>query len=314
MKETLPLVTIMGPTGIGKTSLAFDLYDKLDIEIISVDSVQIYKNLDIGSGKPSKELLKKYPHKLVNKIEPYQSYSSALFREEALNEICAASEQNKLPLLVGGTMLYFQSLFLGLSNMPETDPSIRKKITQQAELLGWEEMHRKLVDIDPESARRIHPNDTQRIQRALEVYESSFKTLTDWHKENKKEVNPELSNFKIFQFAIQTEDRELHRENVASRFLSMLEAGFVSEVESILKIKKMDTNVSSMRSVGYRQVCEFLEGSISYDEMIFKGVTATRQLAKRQMTWLRSWKNLIWLSESSKDMSQEILDKISNEL
>ena len=304
----------MGPTGIGKTSLAFDLYDKLDAEIISVDSVQIYKDLDIGSGKPSKELLKKYPHKLINKIEPHQSYSSALFREEALNEIRSASDQNKLPLLVGGTMLYFQSLFLGLSNMPETDPSIRKKITQQAESLGWEEMHRKLIDIDPESARRIHPNDTQRIQRALEVYESSFKTLTDWHKENKKEVNPELSNFKIFQFAIQTEDRELHRENVASRFLSMLEAGLVNEVESILKIKKMNTNVSSMRSVGYRQVCEFLEGNISYDEMIFKGVTATRQLAKRQMTWLRSWKNLIWLSESSKDMSQEILDKVSNGL
>ena len=304
----------MGPTGIGKTSLAFDLYDKLDAEIISVDSVQIYKDLDIGSGKPSKELLKKYPHKLINKIEPHQSYSSALFRAEALNEICSASEQNKLPLLVGGTMLYFQSLFLGLSNMPETDPSIRKKITQQAESLGWEEMHRKLVDIDPESARRIHPNDTQRIQRALEVYESSFKTLTDWHKENKKEVNPRLSNFKIFQFAIQTEDRELHRENIASRFLSMLEAGLVNEVESILKIKKMNTKVSSMRSVGYRQVCEFLEGNISYDEMIFKGVTATRQLAKRQMTWLRSWKNLIWLSESSKDMSQEILDKVSNGL
>ena len=304
----------MGPTGIGKTSLAFDLYDQLDVEIISVDSVQIYKDLDIGSGKPSKELLKKYPHKLINKIEPHQSYSSALFRAEALNEICSASEQNKLPLLVGGTMLYFQSLFLGLSNMPETDPSIRKKITQQAESLGWEEMHRKLVDIDPESARRIHPNDTQRIQRALEVYESSFKTLTDWHKENKKEVNPRLSNFKIFQFAIQTEDRELHRENIASRFLSMLEAGLVNEVESILKIKKMNTKVSSMRSVGYRQVCEFLEGNISYDEMIFKGVTATRQLAKRQMTWLRSWKNLIWLSESSKDMSQEILDKVSNGL
>ena len=185
----------MGPTGIGKTSLAFDLYDKLDAEIISVDSVQIYKDLDIGSGKPSKELLKKYPHKLISKIEPHQSYSSALFREEALNEICLASEQNKLPLLVGGTMLYFQSLFLGLSNMPETDPSIRKKITQQAESLGWEEMHRKLVDIDPESARRIHPNDTQRIQRALEVYESSFKTLTDWHKENKKEVNPKTLEF-----------------------------------------------------------------------------------------------------------------------
>jgi tRNA dimethylallyltransferase len=304
----------MGPTGIGKTSLAFDLYDKLDVEIISVDSVQIYKNLDIGSGKPSKVLLKKYPHKLINKIEPYMSYSSALFREEALSEICTASEQNKLPLLVGGTMLYFQSLFLGLSNMPETDPTVRKKITQQAKLLGWEEMHRKLAGIDPESARRIHPNDTQRIQRALEVYESSLKTLTDWHKENKKEVNPKLSNFKIFQFAIQTEDRELHRKNVACRFQSMIEAGLVNEVESILKIKRMDTSVSSMRSVGYRQVCEFLEGNISYDEMIFKGVTATRQLAKRQMTWLRSWKNLIWLNESSQDMSQEVLDKVSNEL
>ena len=304
----------MGPTGIGKTSLAFDLYDKLEVEIISVDSVQIYKRLDIGSGKPSEGLLKKYPHKLINRIEPFDSYSSALFEEEALNEICQASEKNKLPLLVGGTMLYFQSLFLGLSKMPETDPAIRKKITGQAESLGWKEMHRKLAGIDPDSAKRIHPNDTQRIQRALEVYESSLKTLTDWHKENKKEVNPKLLNYKIFQFAIETEDRELHRENVASRFESMIDEGLVDEVESILKIKGMNTSVSSMRSVGYRQVCKFLEGEISFDEMIFKGVTATRQLAKRQMTWLKSWKNLIWLNESSQDLSQEVLDKVFNEL
>ena len=314
MKEILPLVSIMGPTGIGKTSLAFDLYDKLDAEIISVDSVQIDKYLDIGSGKPSKDLLKKYPHKLINKINPCDSYSSALFREEALQEICLASENNKLPLLVGGTMLYFQSLFSGLSDMPETDPEVRQRIAQQAELLGWEAMHKKLAEIDPTSAKRIHPNDTQRTQRALEVYESSSKTLTDWHKENKKEMNPKLSNYTLFQFAIETENRESHRENVASRFQSMIDDGLVDEVESILKMKGMNTDTSSMRSVGYRQVCEFLEGEISFDEMIFKGVTATRQLAKRQMTWLRSWKNLIWLNKSSQDLCQQVQDKVFNEL
>ena len=304
----------MGPTGIGKTNLAFDLYDKLDLEIISVDSVQIYKHLDIGSGKPSNEFLKKYPHKLINKIEPYDSYSTALFREEAANEIYSASKKNKLPLLVGGTMLYFQSLFSGLSNMPKTDPVVRKKIAKQAELLGWEVMHGKLSNIDPDSAKRIHPNDAQRIQRALEVYESSLRTLTEWHKENKKEVNPKLLNYKIFQFAIETEDRESHRKKVAYRFQSMIDEGLVEEVEAILKIKGMNANASSMRSVGYRQVCEFLKGKISYDEMVFRGVIATRQLAKRQMTWLRSWKDLIWLNESSQDLSQDILNTVFNDL
>ena len=309
-----PLVSIMGPTGIGKTNLAFGLFDEIDLEIISVDSVQIYKHLNIGSGKPTNNLLLKYPHKLVNILEPTESYSAARFNREAMKEILLASKNKKLPLLVGGTMLYFKSLLGGLSVMPEADPLIREKLKEVAKKEGWQSMHKRLKEVDPVSGLKIHPHDTQRILRALEVFESSKKTLTDWHKENKKEVNPKLLNYKIFQFAIETEDRESHRKKVASRFQSMIDEGLVEEVEAILKIKGMNANVSSMRSVGYRQVCEFLKGKISYDEMVFRGVIATRQLAKRQMTWLRSWKDLIWLNESSRDLSQDILNTVFNDL
>jgi tRNA dimethylallyltransferase len=309
-----PLVSIMGPTGIGKTDLAFNLFEKIDLEIISVDSVQVYKHLDVGSGKPSKALLRKYPHKLVNIIEPTESYSVARFNADAMNEILLASKQKKLPLLVGGTMLYFQSLFKGISVMPKTDLSARKKLQEIGEKEGWDSLHIRLKEVDPISGSRIHPNDSQRILRALEVFESSNKTLTEWHKENKKQADHNLRDFKIYQFAIEIEDKEIHKQRVADRFNSMIEEGFLEEVQEILNLKEMSADLSSLRSVGYRQICEHLDGKISFDEMIIKGVTATRQLVKRQMTWLRSWENVIWLKNDPRKMTSTILDKVLNDI
>jgi tRNA dimethylallyltransferase len=311
LKETIPLVSIMGPTGIGKTNLAFALCEKIDSEIISVDSVQIYKQLDIGSGKPSQDLLERFPHKLINKLEPAESYSTASFNQDALDEILLATEKKKLPLLVGGTMLYFHSLLGGLSDMPKTDPAIRERLKEESEKKGLEYMHDELRKVDPESGNRIHPNDSQRILRALEVFMSSKKTLSDWHKDSKKERNSRLSNYKIKQFALEPENKELHRKKIANRFHEMIENGFVNEVEGILNIEGVDQESSSMKSVGYRQICQYLDGKISYDEMIFKGITATRQLAKRQMTWLKSWDDIIWLKENSKNMVSDILNKLS---
>jgi len=301
----------MGPTGIGKTSLAFSLSEQIDLQIISVDSVQIYKKLDIGSGKPSSAILEKHPHKLIDIINPDQTYSAAAFSSDVFDEISNATKKNRLPLLVGGTMLYFNSLFRGFSDMPKTDPAIRKKLKEESRDMGLESMHKKLNKIDPGYAEKIHPNDSQRTLRALEVFRSSGKTLSQWHKENKKERDKRLLNFKIFQFAVEPEDRETHREVVANRFHEMINAGFVEEVENLLNIENMHPEVTSMKSIGYRQICEFLDGKISYDEMIFKGITATRQLAKRQMTWLKTWEELIWLKENSKNKIEDILKKIS---
>jgi tRNA dimethylallyltransferase len=309
-----PLVSIMGPTGIGKTNLAFGLFDKIDLEIISVDSVQIYKHLNIGSGKPTKNLLSKYPHKLVNILEPTESYSAARFNREAMKEILLASKNKKLPLLVGGTMLYFKSLLGGLSAMPETDPLIREKLKEVAKKEGWQSMHKRLKEVDPVSGLKIHPHDTQRILRALEVFESSKKTLTDWHKENKKMVHHNLQDYKLYQFAIEIEDRELHKQIITDRFNSMIQEGLIEEVERLLNLRGMNKDSVSMRSIGYRQICEFLDDKISFDEMVFKGVSATKQLAKRQMTWLRSWENIIWLKNDPNTMASIVLERVLNDI
>ena len=305
MKEQ-PIVTIMGPTGVGKTDLAILLSEELAIDIISVDSVQIYRRMDIGSGKPSSEVLKRYPHKLVSFIDPWKTYSTALFVNDARKEIALADKSNKLPVLVGGTMLYFRSLLGGISRMPKADQSVRDEISMQAKKNGWGHLHKKLAEIDPNSAKRIHQNDTQRIQRALEVYRVSSKTMTEWLERDKG--SELLKSRKVMQFAVAPESREVLREDIKTRFLSMIEAGLIKEVEELLKLEPMDSKQSSMKSVGYRQVCQYLDGKFSYDEMIDKAINATRQLAKRQITWLRSWKNLHWVNQDTK-VSVDLIQK-----
>ena len=301
----------MGPTGIGKTDLAFKLYDSANVEIISVDSVQVYKHLNIGSGKPDKKVLTKYPHKLIDVIDPHENYSTGKFQKDCLQEIKKADSSKKMPLLVGGTMLYFKNLFHGLSELPESTEEIRQEVELECNQKGLEVMHGHLKQIDPLSAKNIHPNDSQRIKRAIEVFRLTNKPLSLWQQENQLKVHKDLKSFDIHQFAIKPNDQAIHREKVAIRFQEMIDQGLIEEVEGLLKKKQMDSSKSSMNSVGYKQVLDYLEGNLSLDEMVFRAVTATRQLAKRQMTWLRSWNGVIWLEEESDNNLDIVLDTVN---
>ena len=205
-------------------------------------------------------------------------------------------------------MLYFKSLLSGISRMPKANQEVRKEISDQAKEYGWEFLHKELITVDPESAKRIHPNDSQRIQRALEVYRVSSKTMTEWRKSDKG--GDLLKSREVIQFAVNPKNRESLREDVKNRFLLMLEAGLVKEVEKLLDLKQMDLTKSSMKSVGYRQICDYLEGKSTYEEMIVKAVNATRQLAKRQMTWLRNWNNLNWVSQDTEEAIDSIQEKL----
>ena len=312
MKDKPKIVSIMGPTGVGKTDLAISLSETIPSEIISVDSVQIYKHLNIGSGKPSSKVLTKYPHKLIDILELRQSYSMALFRRDAMEEIIEATANKKIPLLVGGTMLYFRSIVEGISHMPSASTKIREKIYDDAGKKGWDFLHKKLSLIDPKSANKIHKHDSQRIQRALEVYELTLKPMSIW--QNKKRLNKSglALDYEILQFAIKPESREIHRQQVERRFLSMLDNGLIGEVKNLLELKGINSDLKALKNVGYKQVCQYLEGHLSYDEMINRAVIATRQLAKRQMTFLRGWKDIIWLPYDKESALSLIANKLEN--
>ena len=291
------IISLMGPTASGKTAFAMELYDKYPIDIISVDSALIYRGMDIGSAKPTKQEQQKYPHKLIDICDPAESYSAANFRHDAIEEIEKSLSNGRTPLLVGGTMLYFKALIEGLSPLPAADNDIRQQIEEKANKLGWQAIHEELKKVDPVSAQRIHPNDPQRLNRALEVYLISGKSLTELTQES-----GEALPYDIMQLAIMPEDRaELH-QRIEQRFLQMLDQGFEEEVKTLMQRSDLHTNLPSIRCVGYRQMWEYLNGDTSYDEMVFKGICATRQLAKRQITWLRGWKQPItWLNQDNKD-------------
>ena len=289
----------MGPTGVGKTDLAIELYEDLDINIISVDSVQIYKHLNIGSGKPSSKVLEQYPHDLIDILKPHESYSTSQFQDDVIDSIRNAFRTKRIPLLVGGTMMYFHHLVNGISRLPSVDSQIRLKVKQDFEERGVHEMYGYLEKIDKTSSIKIHQNDTQRIKRAIEVFLATGKELSKWQAENKKEINQVISESNLIQIAIKPQDKDIHRENIAKRFKSMIDTGLIEEVEGILERKGMSANSQSMKSVGYRQVCEYLAGDYSLDDMIDRGINSTRQLAKRQMTWMRSWDNIIFLENNS---------------
>ncbi|PXY94304.1 tRNA (adenosine(37)-N6)-dimethylallyltransferase MiaA [Gilliamella apis] len=291
------IISLMGPTASGKTAFAMELYDKYPIDIISVDSALIYRGMDIGSAKPTKQEQQKYPHKLIDICDPAESYSAANFRHDAIEEIEKSLSNGRTPLLVGGTMLYFKALIEGLSPLPAADSDIRQQIEEKANKLGWQAIHEELKKVDPVSAQRIHPNDPQRLNRALEVYLISGKSLTELTQES-----GEALPYDIIQLAIMPENRaELH-QRIEQRFLQMLDQGFEEEVKTLMQRSDLHTNLPSIRCVGYRQMWEYLNGDTSYDEMVFKGICATRQLAKRQITWLRGWKQPItWLNQDNKD-------------
>ena len=290
--EHKPLaIFLMGPTASGKTDLAIQLRQQLPVEVISVDSALIYRGMDIGTAKPSKAELALAPHRLIDICDPAESYSAANFRTDALREMQEISAQGKIPLLVGGTMLYYKALLEGLSPLPSADEKVRSEIEAKAALIGWAGLHQELSKIDPISAQRINPNDSQRINRALEVFYLTGKTLTELTAQ-KGEALP----YNILQFAIAPEQREVLHRRIEQRFHKMIELGFQQEVEKLYRRADLNENLPSIRCVGYRQMWEYLRGDYDHDEMVFRGICATRQLAKRQITWLRGWTSPIqWL-------------------
>ncbi|OOZ45543.1 tRNA (adenosine(37)-N6)-dimethylallyltransferase MiaA [Solemya velum gill symbiont] len=295
MKQQLPpAIFIMGPTGSGKTALAMELVESLPCDIISVDSALVYRDMNIGTAKPTPDELRLAPHRLIDICDPDEAYSAARFREDALCEMQQITEAGRIPLLVGGTMLYFRALQHGLSPLPEADESVRTQLLEEAQQDGWEAMHRQLQQVDPAAAQRIHPNDPQRIQRALEVYRITGKPMTEVQQQKQ-----ELLPYRVLKLVWAPFGREELRERVAVRFRQMLEQGFEDEVRSLLEKYDLAPDLPSMRSVGYRQMLQYIRGEISHDEMVETAITATRQLAKRQMTWLRKEEDAIWLKQRS---------------
>jgi tRNA dimethylallyltransferase len=291
--EDLPAaIFLMGPTASGKTDLAIALSETLPCELISVDSALVYRGLDIGSAKPDPETLAQYPHALVDICDPSDAYSAANFRRDALAEMARISRAGKIPLLVGGTMLYFKALLEGLADMPSADLSVREDINALALREGWPAVHAQLAEVDPDSAARIHPNHSQRLSRALEVYRVSGKTMSQLQAEQAESVLP----YRVYQFAIAPGERaELHRR-IELRLQQMFEAGFEDEVKGLMARGDLHADLPAIRAVGYRQVWQYLQGDYDRDTAFEKALVASRQLAKRQLTWLRGWPQLQWIN------------------
>jgi tRNA dimethylallyltransferase len=285
-----PAIFLMGPTASGKTGAAVALYADLPVELISVDSALVFREMDIGTAKPDQATLQKAPHHLIDIISPTAAYSAANFRTDALRLMAEISARGKIPLLVGGTMLYFKALQEGLSHLPEADQTIRGEIEQEAAHLGWPAMHAKLAEIDPASAARLKSNDVQRIERALEVYRISGQTMTALHQASTGEKLP----YRLLKIALVPSARKVLHERIALRFDQMLADGFMDEVKTLLATyPSLTADSTSMRCVGYRQALEYLAGDYDKNELRDRGIFATRQLAKRQLTWLRGMDDIV---------------------
>ncbi|MBS0849142.1 tRNA (adenosine(37)-N6)-dimethylallyltransferase MiaA [Citrobacter sp. JGM124] len=308
LNKSLPqAIFLMGPTASGKTALAINLRQTLPVELISVDSALIYRGMDIGTAKPTAEEQALAPHRLLDILDPSQAYSAADFRRDALAEMAEISAAGRIPLLVGGTMLYFKALLEGLSPLPSASPEVRAEIEQQAAEHGWEALHGQLRSIDPVAAARIHPNDPQRLSRALEVFFISGKTLTEL-----TQTSGEALPYQVHQFAIAPAKRELLHQRIEQRFHQMLASDFEAEVRALFARGDLHPDMPSIRCVGYRQMWSYLNGEISHDEMTYKGICATRQLAKRQLTWLRGWESVHWLdSDLPEQAYRNVLQVVS---
>lgn len=296
------VICLMGPTASGKTGLACELVQALPLEIVSVDSAMIYRDMNIGTAKPDAETLARAPHRLIDIRDPLEPYSAADFCHDVHREIKEIIANGNRPLLVGGTMLYYRALQQGLSALPAADAEVRNAISQEADALGWQAMHDKLKAVDPESAERIHPNDPQRLQRALEVYRVTGKPLSDLR--GMQEEPP----FDFINLALMPEDRALLHKQIERRFDQMLSQGFIDEVKRLKARGDLHLDLPSMRCVGYRQAWQYLEGDLSEDEMRERAIIATRQLAKRQITWLRSWPDLNVLTSPDLEEAKPYLD------
>lgn len=306
-----PAVCLMGPTASGKTELAVALVERLPLDIISVDSVMVYRGMDIGSAKPDPEILVRAPHRLIDIRDPAKAYSAAQFRKDALREMAAISAAGRIPLLVGGTMLYFRALLSGLSTLPSANAEIRTRLEAEAEVAGWENLHRRLAKVDMVAAARIHPNDPQRIQRALEVYELTGIPLSQLQRQ--QQVDQPLP-YRIIKLAVAPADRSVLHQRIAARFEQMLRSGLIEEVEGLRGRGDLHLDLPALRAVGYRQVWEFLEGDINHTEMVERGIIATRQLAKRQFTWLRAERTLTLLDSLDGRLQDKALKYIEESL
>jgi tRNA dimethylallyltransferase len=305
-----PAILLMGPTASGKTAVAARLAETLPCEIVSVDSAQVYRHMDIGTAKPDPELLRRVPHHLIDLVEPGEAYSAARFRDDALTAMREITERGRIPLLTGGTMLYFQALTEGLSELPEADATLRLVIDTMAQEQGWPALHRELARVDPETAARLEPNDAQRIQRALEVYYITSRPLSELIRKPKYVYFP----YAPIRVALAPSDRAKLHERIAQRFEEMLELGLIGEVRRLRARYALDLGTPAMRCVGYRQVWQYLDGDFGLATLREKGIAATRQLAKRQLTWLRAMKDVKTFDCLAEDAGEQVLDCLQREL
>ena len=300
-------IAIMGPTASGKTAAALEVARHIPCEIISVDSALVYRNMDVGTAKPSADELAAVPHHLIDIIDPLQSYSVAQFRDDAIKLVMEIVERGKLPLLVGGTMLYFKGLMSGLDDLPQADPAVRARLDEEAASIGWPGMHEKLAKLDPETAARLKPNDAQRIQRALEIIELSGQPMSHLLAQRPPTELP----FELLPIALEPSDRSILHARIAARFDAMLQGGaLMHEVESLRARGDLHLGLPSMRCVGYRQTWEYLDGDFDLKTLRDKGIAATRQLAKRQLTWLRAMPERIVVDCLAPDAPTTVLQHI----
>ena len=292
----------MGPTASGKTAVAAALVKRFPFEIISVDSALVYRGMDIGTAKPDAGVLQTAPHRLIDIRDPANPYSAAEFRHDALREMAAITAQGNIPLLVGGTLLYFRALEQGFSMLPPADPEVRAALERERQEAGLESLYRRLQQVDPLAAARIHANDSQRVQRALEVFELTGQPLSEFHEQGREA--PLL--YRLIKLVLAPGDRERMQQRIEQRFRGMLDAGFVDEVRALSGRGDLDGDLPAMRAVGYRQVRAFLAGGLSYDEMVNQAIVATRQYAKRQLTWLRREENARWFAVEAEAVAEGI--------
>lgn len=306
MTERAPVVFLMGPTASGKTAIAVALVQSIPCEIISVDSALVYRSMDIGTAKPSAQTLAIAPHHLIDIRDPVQCYSAAEFREEALPLIRAIRAKGRIPLLVGGSMLYFRALAEGMADLPAADERLRAELEREAHSVGWATLHRRLAAVDPQTAARLHPNDGQRIQRALEVYDLTGEPLSRLMRRWPLERFP----YPLIKLIIAPAVREILHKHIELRFRQMLAAGFVDEVAELRSRGDLDLAKPSMRAVGYRQAWRYLDGCYNYDTMVARGISATRQFAKRQLTWLRREREAEWIDPGQPQVVARLRDKL----
>lgn len=303
MNSLPPALFLMGPTASGKTQVAVELAQQLPVEIISVDSALVYRDMNIGTAKPEAAVLANAPHHLINIIDPTDVYSAAAFRHDALCLMNDITQRGRIPLLVGGTMLYFRALRFGLNELPQADSKVRAALDEKSDRIGWPALHAELAQVDPETAALLKPNDAQRIQRALEVYQLSGQPMSALFKQQNKYPLP----YDVVQMALIPSERGKLHARIATRFVAMLKLGLVEELLALKEKYSLHPNLPSMRCVGYRQAWEFLAAEINETELLDKGIAATRQLAKRQLTWLRGMPEIMEFDCLASNLAQQVI-------